>query len=222
MSDLQSDSNSIQENRGVEYLTFRLGDEDYGVDILRVREIRGWENVTRIPNSPVYVKGVLNLRGSIVPIFDMRQRLGMETRDYSKDTVVIVLRVKGANNERNIGVVVDEVSDVLNAQQSSIRNTPQFGGGVPTEYISGLVDVTQGSVSVAGGQGRAGATVTQGSTSVPYRDVQMSQAHGAQERPAGGQGRAGAAAEGKMVMLLDVDKLLNQDTETEQNSEDAA
>lgn len=162
MSDLQSDSNSIQENRGVEYLTFRLGDEDYGVDILRVREIRGWENVTRIPNSPVYVKGVLNLRGSIVPIFDMRQRLGMETRDYSKDTVVIVLRVKGANNERNIGVVVDEVSDVLNAQQSSIRNTPQFGGGVPTEYISGLVDVTQGSVSVAGGQGRARATVHTG------------------------------------------------------------
>ncbi|MEN8166948.1 MAG: chemotaxis protein CheW [Pseudomonadota bacterium] len=204
MSDLQSVNPLSNESRGSEYLTFRLGDEDYGVDILRVREIRGWESVTRIPNSPEYVKGVLNLRGSIVPIFDMRQRLGMQLRDYSKDTVVIVLRVKGASSEKNIGVVVDEVSDVLNAQQSSIRNAPQFGGGVPTEFISGLADVVQGGASV------------------PYRDAQMSRAHGAQERPAGGQGRAGAAAEGKMVMLLDVDKLLNQDTETEQNSEDAA
>jgi purine-binding chemotaxis protein CheW len=146
-----------------------LGEEDYGVDILQVQEIRGWENVTRIPNSPEYVKGVLNLRGSIVPIFDMRQRLGMELWDYGKDTVVIVLRVKGANNERNIGVVVDGVSDVLIAEQSSIRNAPQFGAGVPTEFISGLAD-----------------------------------------------------SEGKMVMLLDVDKLLNLDIESELNSEDAA
>ncbi|MEN8177997.1 MAG: chemotaxis protein CheW [Pseudomonadota bacterium] len=169
MNDQQSDTLTNSQNQSSEYLTFRLGDEDYGVDILRVREIRGWESVTRIPNSPEYVKGVLNLRGSIVPIFDMRQRLGMDSWDYGKDTVVIVLRVKGASSERNIGVVVDEVSDVLNARQSSIRNAPQFGGGVPTEYISGLVD-----------------------------------------------------AESKMVMLLDVDKLLNQDIETEQNSEDAA
>ena len=169
MSEQQTDLSVGTQGQGSEYLTFRLGDEDYGVDILRVQEIRGWETVTRIPNSPAYVKGVLNLRGSIVPIFDMRQRLEMEIKDYSKDTVVIVLRVKGITSERNIGVVVDEVSDVLNAQQSSIRSAPQFGGDVPTEYISGLADV-----------------------------------------------------EKKMVMLLDVDKLLNQDTENEHVSEDAA
>jgi purine-binding chemotaxis protein CheW len=169
MSGLQAVKKSEIKMQDVEYLTFRLGDEDYGVDILRVREIRGWEMVTRIPNSPEYVKGVLNLRGSIVPIFDMRQRLGMDVRDYSKDTVVIVLRVRNKENEKNIGVVVDEVSDVLNAQQDSIRNAPQFGSGIPIEYITGLVDV-----------------------------------------------------DGKMVMLLDVDKLLNQNTEAEQEDEDAA
>jgi len=193
MNDLHKDSKKNETSRVAEFLTFRLGDEDYGVDILRVQEIRGWENVTRIPNSPDYVRGVLNLRGSIVPIFDMRQRLGMDAWDYSKDTVVIVLGVKGVNCERNIGVVVDEVSDVLNTPLSSIRNAPMFGSGVPTEFITGLVDV-QGGTSAAGGQENAS------------RDP----------------GSARTAAEGKMVMLLDVDKLLNKDIEDEQNSEDAA
>ena len=159
-SGLQAIKKSDIQSQDTEFLTFRLGDEDYGVDILRVQEIRGWEMVTRIPNSPLYVKGVLNLRGSIVPILDMRQRLGMDVRGYSKDTVVIVLRVKGDSGQRNVGVVVDEVSDVLNAKQNSIRNSPQFGGGIPVEYITGLVD-----------------------------------------------------ADGKMVMLLDVDKLLGKHVE---------
>ncbi|MDJ0807883.1 MAG: chemotaxis protein CheW, partial [Gammaproteobacteria bacterium] len=146
------------------------------MDILRVQEIRGWESVTRIPNSPEYVRGVLNLRGSIVPIFDMRQRLGMESFEYGKDTVVIVLRVMGKTTEKNIGVVVDEVSDVLDAQHSTICTAPQFGGGVPTEYITGLLDVVQGGTSAAGGQGQAGSAVVQGGTSA-----------------AGGQGQAGSA-----------------------------
>jgi purine-binding chemotaxis protein CheW len=121
-----------------QYLTFTLADEDYGVDILRVQEIRGWEPVTRIPNAPDYVKGVLNLRGAIVPVFDLRQRFGMEVQEYAKDTVVVVLRVRGPNGMRNMGVVVDGVSDVLNTRASEIRNTPDFGAAVATEYISGL------------------------------------------------------------------------------------
>ena len=122
-----------------QYLTFSLADEQYGVDILRVQEIRGWEPVTRIPNQPPYVRGVLNLRGAIVPVFDLRQRFAMPVQAYSPDTVVIVLRVMGERGVRNMGVVVDAVSDVLNASTVDIRSTPDFGAGVPTEYISGLV-----------------------------------------------------------------------------------
>ena len=123
---------------GDEYLTFRLGEEDYGIDILRVQEIRGYEVVTRIPNQPVYVKGVLNLRGSIVPIFDLRERLGMETKTYGKETVVIVIATRDEVGERSIGVIVDEVSDVLHAETTDIKNAPDFGESLDTDYISGL------------------------------------------------------------------------------------
>jgi purine-binding chemotaxis protein CheW len=122
-----------------QYLTFSLSDEHYGADILRVQEIRGWEPVTRIPNQPAYVKGVLNLRGAIVPVLDLRQRFGMAQQGYSQDTVIIVLRVSGMLGIRNMGVIVDAVSDVLNAGAADIRSTPELGAGVPTEYISGLV-----------------------------------------------------------------------------------
>lgn len=122
-----------------QYLTFALAGEDYGVDILRVQEIRGWEPVTRIPNQPDYVKGVLNLRGAIVPVFDLRQRFEMPGQPHAKDTVVIVLRVAGENGMRSMGVVVDGVSDVLDARASDLRATPEFGAGVLTECISGLV-----------------------------------------------------------------------------------
>ncbi len=123
---------------GNEYLTFRLGGEDYGVDILRVEEIRGYEAVTRIPNQPIHVKGVLNLRGSIVPIFDLRERLGMEPKGYNKETVVIVIATKDTVGERSLGVIVDEVSDVLHAEVNDIKNAPDFGGSIDTNYISGL------------------------------------------------------------------------------------
>ncbi len=123
---------------GAEYLTFRIGDEGYGVDILKVQEIRGWEDVTRIPNAPTYVKGVLNLRGSIVPVFDLRLRLGMPFHAYDKETVVIVLRVTRNNSSRNFGVAVDSVSDVLSASTEDIRTPPNFGDKLDAELIGGL------------------------------------------------------------------------------------
>ena len=124
---------------GEQYLTFQLADEEYGVEILRVQEIRGWERVTRVPNSPVYVQGVVNLRGSIVPIFDLRLRFGLTAQEYGEDTVVIVLLAKREDGGmRSIGVVVDGVSDVLNATATDISNTPEFGAKVSTEWISGL------------------------------------------------------------------------------------
>ena len=135
MDDLEGDT----ENQN-EYLTFHLADEEYGVDILRVKEIRGWENVTRIPNSPEYVKGVLNLRGSIVPIIDLRIRCNLEPKDYSETTVVVILSVENSKNssERIMGVVVDAISDVVNANLNDIQNTPEFDSSIQIEYIEGL------------------------------------------------------------------------------------
>ena len=129
-------------DQGEEYLTFSLANEEYGVDILRVQELRGWEPVTRVPNSPDYVKGVLNLRGAIVPVIDLRVRFNLPVEDYSSLTVVIVLAIKDKKdgNERIISVVVDEISDVVKAKMSEIQATPKFGSALDIEYISGLAD----------------------------------------------------------------------------------
>ncbi|MCB1758720.1 MAG: chemotaxis protein CheW [Gammaproteobacteria bacterium] len=121
-----------------EYLTFNLGSEDYGVDILRVQEIRGWEPITRIPNAPEYVRGVLNLRGSIVPVFDLRLRLGMSFRAYEKETVVIILHVQTEEREKSIGLVVDNVSDVFRTSTESIQPVPDFGTRFNSEFLSGM------------------------------------------------------------------------------------
>lgn len=128
--------------QGNEYLTFSLADEEYGVDILRVQELRGWEPVTRVPNSPDFVKGVLNLRGAIVPVIDLRVRFNLPFEEYSSLTVVIVLSIrdKADGHERIISVVVDEISDVVKARLSDIQATPQFGSALDVEYISGLAD----------------------------------------------------------------------------------
>ena len=138
--DLQTDSNSQQ------YLTFVLGDENYGVDILRVQEIKGWSPVTHIPNTPEYMRGVLNLRGTIVPIVDLRMRFNMDTVEYTQLTVVIVLSVKAGDRERTLGIVVDGVSDVLTVKEGELKPTPDFGGAISTEYIRGLVTVEENMV----------------------------------------------------------------------------
>ncbi|MDH5570273.1 MAG: chemotaxis protein CheW [Gammaproteobacteria bacterium] len=135
----QHDAYHLKED-GDEYLTFRLANEEYGVDILRVREIRGWENVTRIPNSPDFVKGVLNLRGAIVPIMDLRIRFDLPQEEYTPTTVVVVLSVlvNGGEKERIVGVVVDAISDVVNAKMTDIQSTPDFDASIEIEYIRGL------------------------------------------------------------------------------------
>jgi purine-binding chemotaxis protein CheW len=124
-----------------QYLTFRVGDEDYGVPILNVQEIRGWESVARVPNTPSYVKGVLNLRGTAVPVIDLRQRMQQPRAEYDATTVVIILRNEMEGEERICGIVVDEVSDVMNTGNDDIRKTPDFGDRVDTAFIQGLVDV---------------------------------------------------------------------------------
>ena len=123
-----------------QYLTFVLGDEEYGVEILRVQEIKGWDNVTAIPNTPHYLCGVLNLRGTIVPVVNLRARFDMEEKEYTPTTVVIVLKVEGVT-QRTVGIVVDGVSDAHNVSPEEIRPSPDFGTHVNTEYIRGLVPV---------------------------------------------------------------------------------
>lgn len=117
-----------------EYLTFRLGGEEYGIDILRVQEIRSYEAPTRLANAPSFVKGVINLRGVIVPIIDLRLKLACDSVDYNKFTVIIVLIVKGAE----IGAVVDSVSDVVGLTASSIKPAPQFQGSLDSNYVTGI------------------------------------------------------------------------------------
>jgi purine-binding chemotaxis protein CheW len=117
-----------------EYLTFKLGNEEYGIDILKVQEIRGYDHVTPIANSPQFLKGVVNLRGTIVPIVDMRIKFGVSKADYDQFTVVIILNIA----HRVVGIVVDSVSDVTPLGADQVRPTPELGGVVDTSYINGL------------------------------------------------------------------------------------
>jgi purine-binding chemotaxis protein CheW len=120
-----------------EFLTFRLGAEEYGIDILRVQEIRSYEEPTRIANAPHFIKGVVNLRGVIVPVVDLRMKLGCEKVEYNGFTVVIVLNVHG----RVVGAVVDSVSDVLELSHELIKPAPDMNTSVDTSFITGIASV---------------------------------------------------------------------------------
>ncbi|HYF59750.1 MAG TPA: chemotaxis protein CheW [Burkholderiaceae bacterium] len=117
-----------------EYLTFRLGDEEYGIDILKVQEIRGYEQPTRIANTPAFIKGVVNLRGVIVPIVDLRLKFNLGSAEYNDFTVVIILNL-GA---RVVGIVVDSVSDVMELSPEQIREAPEINSTVDSGFITGL------------------------------------------------------------------------------------
>jgi len=133
---------------GEQYLTFLLGIEQYAVNILSVEEIRSWEQPTKIPNSPNDVRGVINMRGIIVPIIDLRIKFSVGEATYSETTVVVVLKVELNDSARTIGFVVDAVSDVLNTEEDEIKKSPAFGGCVPHHYIEGLVNVGDNVVTL--------------------------------------------------------------------------
>ena len=128
---------TAQQGAHAEFLTFRLGAEEYGIDILRVQEIRSYEEPTRIANAPHFIKGVVNLRGVIVPVVDLRIKLNCEKVEYNGFTVVIVLNVHG----RVVGAVVDSVSDVLELSQELIKPAPEMNTNVDTSYITGIASV---------------------------------------------------------------------------------
>ncbi|OQW93371.1 MAG: chemotaxis protein CheW [Beggiatoa sp. IS2] len=131
------------------YLTFLLASEEYAVDILRVQEIKGWNKATVIPNTPDYICGVINLRGIIVPIIDLRLRFKLERLEYGPMTVIVVVRVlSSGNRERIMGIVVDAVSDVYDITGDDIKPPPDFGSVISIEFIKGLVTVDDKMVIV--------------------------------------------------------------------------
>lgn len=125
-----------------QYLTFIMDGEEYGVDILAVQEIRGWESATPIPNSPAYIKGVINLRGTIVPIMDLRGRFNLSDPEYGPETVVIVLKVETDKGHRTMGIIVDAISEVYDVPRDDIKRTG-FGENCNAIFIKGLVTVNK-------------------------------------------------------------------------------
>lgn len=140
----QNHATDMQRSAGSDqYLTFILAGEEYGIDILRVQEIRCWEPVTKIPNTPEYVLGVINLRGTVVPVIDLRKRFGLPGVEFTATTVVVVVKVEHQKTERTIGMVVDAVSEVYNVSAETMRETPDLGGAISTDYIKGLATVDE-------------------------------------------------------------------------------
>lgn len=121
-----------------EFLTFRLGEQEFGVPIQQVQGIQGWDKVTEIPETPPHVLGVIDLRGTVVPIIDLRRRLGFQQCEFGTTTVVIVVKVEDEGTERTYGLVVDAVSEVCDIPSSERKDSPDFGGGIKAEYMLGL------------------------------------------------------------------------------------
>lgn len=131
-------------DRREEYLTFTLGEEQYGVDILKVQEIRAWETLRELHNVPDYFKGVLDFRGRILPIIDLRIRFSIKQFDYKSTTVIIVL--SSGQDGSIMGIVVDAVSDVLSVKRSEIKAAPNMGSKIKTDYVQGMVSSDQGMI----------------------------------------------------------------------------
>ncbi len=130
----QTNMETAGEGAGSEFLAFTLGHEEYGIDILKVQEIRGYEHVTRIANAPAFIKGVVNLRGTIIPVVDMRIKFNLGAATYDQFTVVIILNIAG----RVVGMVVDSVSDVMTLQPEQIKPAPEIGTAFDSDYLIGL------------------------------------------------------------------------------------
>lgn len=141
---MQTNEEAVATGEGRELLTFTLGSEEYGIDILKVQEIRGYDAVTTIANAPEFIKGVINLRGIIVPIVDMRIKFHLGNVGYDQFTVVIILNIA----KRVLGIVVDGVSDVITLTAEQLKPAPEFGASLDTQYITGLGTVDERMIIV--------------------------------------------------------------------------
>ena len=141
MAGVHSSASSVpagQAGQAEQYLTFELAGQQYGVDILRVQEIKGWERPTRLPRSPEYVQGVINLRGAVVPIIDLRSRFGLGNSEQGRTTVVIVVRVEGPRGPLTAGLVVDGVCEVCSIGAGQLQPPPDVGAAIDVQFVAGL------------------------------------------------------------------------------------
>ena len=134
----------VMANREGKYLTFTLTDEEYGIGLLKIKEIIGMMPVTTVPQTPDFVKGVINLRDKVIPVIDLRLRFGMESIDYTDRTCIIVVEIQGTIQTVQIGIVVDSVSEVLNVKGEEVEDTPTFGTKLNTDYILGMAKIEGG------------------------------------------------------------------------------
>jgi purine-binding chemotaxis protein CheW len=130
--------------REEKYLTFSLAEEEYGIGILKIKEIIGMMPITTVPQTPEFVKGVINLRGKVIPVIDLRLRFGMDSIDYTERTCIIVVEIDGSAGTVQIGIVVDAVSEVLNVKGEDVEDTPTFGTKLNTDYILGMAKMEGG------------------------------------------------------------------------------
>lgn len=133
--------------RSGKYLTFLLGKEEFAIQVLKVREIMGIQDITAVPQTPPFVKGVINLRGKVIPIVDLRLKFGLAEAEYTQRTCIIVVQVRRETDQMLTGIIVDGVSDVLNLAEGDIEDTPDFGDGVDTPYLLGMAKA-KGRVSI--------------------------------------------------------------------------
>jgi purine-binding chemotaxis protein CheW len=135
------------DERGGKYLVFHLGREEFGIRVLKVREIMGIQDITAVPHTPAHVKGVINLRGKVIPVVDLRLKFGMPEEEYNPRTCIIVVQVRGETGPVLMGIVVDGVAEVLNLATADIEDTPDFGDGSATPYLLGMAKV-KGKVKI--------------------------------------------------------------------------
>lgn len=136
-------STAVATNRGGKYLTFALGREGYGIQILKVREIIGYMEITAVPRTPSHVKGVINLRGQVISVLDLRMKFGMEEAQRTEETCIIVVETSNAGRKLSIGLIVDKVSEVLNIVEENIEDAPSFGMSLETQFILGMGKIGQ-------------------------------------------------------------------------------
>lgn len=133
--------------RAGKYLTFQLANEEFGIRVLKVREIIGVQEITTVPQTPIHIKGVINLRGKVVPVIDLRLKFGLPSCEYTQRTCIIVTQVQGESGPILMGIVVDGVSEVLNLAGSEIEDTPDFGEDIGSQYLLGMAKV-KGKVKI--------------------------------------------------------------------------
>ncbi len=136
--ELTAEEKEIAEKLAGKYLTFLLGDEEYGIEILKVQEIIQMQKVTKVPKAPDFVRGVINLRGKVIPVVELRNKFGMESHEDTDKTCIIVVHIEAGNHFITMGIIIDEVKEVLDIAAKEIEETPSFGASIEAEFIMGI------------------------------------------------------------------------------------